>query len=267
MTPKLQVTKDYRLFERCSDNRPLNESKHKRLRKSMEEYGFLPAWPIACVRNGDKHLVVRDGQHRLAFAETLGLPVYFVVVDAAFDISKINNTQVIWSVRNHAEMYAAQGKKVYQEGLEFADRHGIPIGTAFCLLAGTTSFGNLYHAFKDGTIRIKDRDWAELVGAIYSHLVAAAPRVRNARLIEACMAVARVPDFDVQRLLSGIDRCREKLVPYSTKDAYLEMLEEVYNFGRKHLVGLKIAAIQAMRDRNAAVSSKAKAEKKSDKTK
>ena len=38
---KLQATKDYRLFTRSVDNRPLTPTKHKRLRHSMELYGFM----------------------------------------------------------------------------------------------------------------------------------------------------------------------------------------------------------------------------------
>lgn len=248
--PKVAVTKNYRLFERSPDNRILNEPKHKRLRKSMEEYGFIPAYPIVCIRNGDKHLVVRDGQHRLVFAESLGLSVYYMVVETDFDISRVNNTQVVWTPRNHAETFAAQGKGEYQAGLEFADRYHLPVATAFALLAGTACFHNVSQTFYDGTFKTKDRDWAEAVGSIYSHISSIAPRLRNARLIEACMAICRVHGFDVQRLIGGAERCREKLVPYATRDAYLDMLEAVYNYGRKQMVGLKVAAINAMRERN-----------------
>ncbi len=258
--PKVQVTKNYRMFTRSADNRPLDPGKHKRLRRSMEKYGFLDVYPIVCVHNSSKHLVVLDGQHRLVFAESFGLPVYFVVHDGEFDIAEINSTQEKWKTRNFAETFAAQGKRAYTEGLEFSDRHGFPVGTAFSLLAGTTSFGNVHEEYYNGTFRIRDRDWAELVGTVYSHIIGLAPRVKGARLIEATMAVTRVKDFDVQRLLAGIDRCPEKLIPFATKDAYLEMLEAVYNYGRKQLVGLKVAAIQAMRDRNFATNGKSKKE-------
>jgi hypothetical protein len=225
----------------------------------MQQYGFLPYFPIACVRNGEKHLIVQDGQHRLAFAEKLGLPVFYMV-DQPFDIARVNGTQEKWATRNYAETFAAQGKQAYAQGLEFADRHGISVGVAFALLAGTTQFTNTHGDYYTGNFKIKDQPWAETVAAIYGQIVKAAPRCRNARLIEAAMAVARVDKFDVQRLLGGIDRCREKLIPYATKEAYLDMLEEIYNYGRKQLVGLKVEAINAMRARNAVISSKTQKE-------
>ena len=59
-------------------------------------------------------------------------------------------------------------------------------------------------------------------------------------------------------MLQNADRCREKLIAYSTRDAYLEMLESIYNFGRSKMLGLKVAALMAMRERNAVQVARAK---------
>jgi hypothetical protein len=86
--------------------------------------------------------------------------------------------------------------------------------------------------------------------------------VRNMRFMEACMAVCRLEGFDVERMLSCSSRCRERLLSYSTRDAYLDMIEEVYNFGRSKLVPLKMPAIEVMRKRNAVIAGrKAKSDK------
>jgi hypothetical protein len=249
-SPKVNVTKDYRLFHRSVENRSLDEKKHKKLFESMKLYGFLACYPIICCRNGDKQLVLKDGQHRLMFAERLNLPVFWIEEAIDFDVAVINSTPKIWVVRDYAEKFAAQGKKVYQEGLDFTDRHGLAVGIAFAMLAGNTGFTNIRTAFIDGTFKIKDREWAERVATTYAGLVQFSAQVRNARLLEACMSVCRVAEFDPARLLQNAKRCREKLVSYSTKEAYLDMLEAVYNFGRKTLLGLKSQAVMAMRDRN-----------------
>jgi hypothetical protein len=260
--PKLQVTKNYRMFTRSADNRPVNLPKHKALFKSMQNFGFLPCYPVVCIRDKNKALVVRDGQHRLAFAEQLGLPVVFIVVDEMFDIAAVNNSQVVWNTRNYAETFAAQGRSQYQDGLDFADRHGLPVGIAFGMLAGTSSFSNVVPEYKSGQFKIKDRNWAEVVGFVYSKLVHLAPKCKGARLIEACMAVARVPKFEPDRLISGAERAREKLMPFATREAYLGLLEDLYNFGRsiKNRVPLKMDAEKAMHDRNAASAARKKAD-------
>jgi hypothetical protein len=70
------------------------------------------------------------------------------------------------------------------------------------------------------------------------------------------MAVCRVEEFDPERLLHNAAKCRDKLVSYSTRDAYLGMLEQIYNFNRRQLVGLTALATMAMRERSATVASK-----------
>jgi hypothetical protein len=252
---KIESTRNYRMFQNNSgENRPLDIRKHKRLLESMRLYGFLDCYPIVVYRDSKGQLIVKEGQHRLAIAESLGLPVYYVETSVDFDIAIINNTQKTWTLIDYAQKFAAKGAKPYQEGLAFMEQHGVPIGKAFALLAGTTSFGNFYESFFDGTFKIKDRAWADAVAGIYVPLVGLSKAVRNDHMLAACMAVCRVPDFDSRRLLANAERCRDKLVSYANRDAYLDLLEIIYNFNRKHLVGLKIAAVMAMRERNAAVS-------------
>lgn len=249
--PKVNVTKNYRLFGRSAENRPLDMKAHKKLEQSMKQYGFLSCFPIVCYRDG-KGLIVKDGQHRLAIAETLGLPVYWMEEETDFDVAIINCTPKTWKLKDYAQKYAAQGKESYQSGLEFAEQYELPIGISFAMLAGTTTFGNIQDQFTRGDFKIKDSEWAYQVAGIYGPFKDLSPEKHNAQLLGAFMGVCRVPEFDPKRLLQNAKRCREKIVSYSTKDAYLEMIEEIYNFGRKTLVPLKIMAANAMRNRNVA---------------
>lgn len=249
-TRKIQATKNYRMFKRSDENRILDLKAHKRLEQSMKKYGFLPCFPIVCQRVG-KDLIVKEGQHRLAFAEALGLTVYWVEDDSNFDIAEINCTPKGWAPKDYALKFAANGNEVYQELLDFSEEHGVTIGLAAAMLGGTVCFNNVRDAFFSGAFKIKDRAWANAVAAIYVPCVALSKSARNARFLQACMWVCRVKEFEAKRLLQNAQRCREKFVQFSTKEAYLDMLEEVYNFGRKQLFGLKAAATMAMRERNA----------------
>lgn len=246
---KVTATKNYRLFQRSADNRALATSKHKRLIESMKQYGFLPEFPIV-VKRESGYLIVKDGQHRLDIAETLSLPVFYTEQSCDWDVAIVNSTPQNWKPIDYAQRYASQGNKHYQEGIDFMTAHRLPIGIAFSLLAGTTTFSNTQRAFLDGSYRIKDREWADSVAAIYGPFSSASKECRNARFIEACMAICRVDGFDAQRLLQGLKRCQDKLASFSTRDAYLDMLESIYNFGRKILFPLKNEAIMAMRARD-----------------
>lgn len=259
---KVEVTTNYRLFYRSVDNRPTDIKKHGKLVASMKKYGFLSCFPIVCFRNSKGQLIVKDGQHRLMIAEDLGLPVYWIEEEVDFDIAEINCAGRGWVLRDYALKFAAAGVSAYKEALEFAEQHGLPIGTTFAILAGTTSFSNVAPAFMSGEFRVKDKAWASSVAELYMPLTALSKAARNSRCLEACMAVCRVEGFDKKRLLHAAERCRDKLVSYSTKDAYLDVLEAIYNHCAKKLFPLKIGAMAAMRERN--VASRVKSPSKTD---
>lgn len=256
---KIQMTKNYRLFRRqAEENRPLNVKKHKKLKESMQQYGFLSCFPIVCVRDENGNLVIKDGQHRYTLAELLGLPIYWVEETTDFDVAIVNSAAKPWVLRDYVDKHIANNLPAYRDGLEFVERHGLPIGVAFALLAGTTAFANCQESFVDGTFKVKDRKWADAVAGIYGPMGAMAPCLKTSPFVLACMAVCRVPDFDSKRLLDGASKCRDKLVSFSTRDAFLDMMEGLYNYGRKNLVGLKSAAVMVMRNRNGSVPKRPK---------
>jgi len=259
---KIQSTRNYQLFSKDSgENRPLNVKTHKRLAASMRKYGFLPCFPIIVIRDKDGMLVIRDGQHRYAIAEAEGLPVYYVEYPSDFNLAEINSTACIWKLSDYARKYAENNVKSYLEGVEFAEKHKLPIGIAFALLSGVHTYGDVREQFISGNFKVRDREWAELVASLYTSLVSASRQVKNTKLLEACMEVCRVPEFDPNRLLRRANRCHDMLVGYSSKDGYLDMLEEIYNFGQGPSFGLKAAANNAKRERRVVKSNGHKATK------
>ena len=247
----ITTTSNYRLFRSDIDNRELQLKKHRRLKQSLMKYGFLRCFPIVCHRNGAKQLVVKDGQHRLAFAEELGIPVSYIIEEQDFDIAEVNSAGRGWSLTDYADKWAKTGLEDYQEAITFSDTHRVPLGMAFAILSGQQSYSaSLSRRVMSGHWEVTDRTFAHKVAATYSGLAAISKTMKNARCLEACIAVSRVEEFDPKRLLGGADRCRDKLASFTTRDAYLDLLEEIYNFGRKHLVALKMPALQALRARS-----------------
>lgn len=252
---KIQSTRNYRMFTRTAENRQTDIKKHKALVESMKKYGSLKEFPIVVLPAVNGARPVKDGQHRLTIAESLGLPVHWVEASCDWDVAVVNSTAKGWQLRDYAEKWAENGQTQYRDGLDFADRHHLNIGPAFCLLAGTTSLTNIIDDFRRGTFRITDRKWADQVALVYVRLASLTPpgvRITTAPFIGACMAVCRVKDFDPERMAHKAERCREQLVPYGNREAYLTMMESIYNFGAKGIkqVPLKLLAEQAMTDRS-----------------
>ena len=245
----IRTTKDYRLFEFSIDNRPVDMAEHKKLGESMRLYGFIKSFPISCFRENNR-LVVRDGQHRLKFAEEYGLPVHFVEETVDYDIGLVNSTPKRWSPRHYASMYDSKGIKSYSELIDFVDSNSIPMTLSAALLAGTITFSNISEKFYSGKFVVSDRAHADLVAKMYNGLVSIRKSLRGSRLIEACVAACRVESMCLHRLLENASRASDKLTQCATRDGYLDVIECVYNYGRKSALPIKFLAQEAMRSRN-----------------
>jgi hypothetical protein len=238
--PKIEVTRNYRMFHTAESqlerpeqaNRSLKLKKHKALFESLKEQGFLPWYPIVCYRRGGK-LIVRDGQHRLAIAEQLNLPVYYLVAWEDFDIAVVNSTVRVWDVLDYAERHANAGVSDYQAAIDFAREHKMPLSTVAALLAGKTSYGVIREDFQQGEFRISvDMGFAVRVATMYMETCRYSAKIKHQRFFEACIAMNWVegfrPEFFVKRAAYHVGR----LLPYSTRDEYLGMIQDIMNEGQ-----------------------------------
>jgi hypothetical protein len=253
--PRLHRTREYKRFYFPADNRPIDvvnlRPQHKRLRESMREYGFLPSFPLMVqVVNGK--LYVKDGQHRLTFARELGLDVFYVITDQDISIAKINQAQVGWTPKDYAMSFAAQGKHDYQRAIGFCDRYRIPISVGFAMLRGTIVAHNIKAEFETGTYKITNETFASRVAKLYKEIVEISPKVRQQNMLHALWSCCHVETFDETRILQTASKRPDLLQNLGTVENFLQMLEEIYNFGRRTKEPLKFEAEQAMRARSAA---------------
>jgi len=250
------TTKNYRMFHVSEDNRPLDLSKRKSLRESMKTYGFLKSFPLSCFKKTERVLIVKDGQNRLALAEELGIPVHYIIEDVDYDIATINNAQEKWTMKDYAMKWASQEKEPYVQLLGFIDFHAMPIGLGTALLCGQSHLsGDLMRRYKAGAYKISDYEFADRVASIYTQLIAMSSAIKSRNCLAAIIAAMRVSGFEPKRLLDGAKKRPEKLKSYSTRECYLEMIEDLYNFNRQKLVPIKMPALQVLRDRDVAPDS------------
>lgn len=249
--PKLRSSRDYSLFTESDTNRGINPSHARKLKKSMQEYGWIPAFPMLVHRTG-KGLEVIDGQHRLSVAKELQLAVWFVELENGYDVARINAPQVPWKIADYGHSFANRGMSDYEEVVAFAEANGVTIGDAACLLAGNTCFSNIVTAWKSGNYKVTDREHAGLVAFLYTSIrkITRASVDKSLRL--ALIAIARIPGVDLRRLIRNSERLSERFVKFATREGALLMLEDVYNYGgRGAKIPLRTAAENAMRERSA----------------
>lgn len=254
MKQSLTKTGNYKLFNRSRENRPVDINRRSNLRKSMEQYGWISAYPMHVVRDDKGNLVIVDGQHRFEIAKELGLSVWYVVTDSSVDVAVINNSQKTWTNSDYAGSFAQRGNKQYERLIAFASEHKISVSCAARLLAGTITFNNVSEAFKNGSWKITDEEFATNVCSILNVFSKYGLNYNNRNMVDSVAACCRVKSFSSQRLIHAVGRCPEKIVRYSTREALLGMLEEIYNYGlgEKSKIPLKFQAENAMRSRNPA---------------
>ncbi len=251
--PRIFTTTNYDLFKYVGQNREvdLKPKRRKDLRRSMERYGYIPAYPLYCTRENGR-LLIRDGQHRLAVAKKLGLPVCYVICKVRADIAEINNTQVVWKTRDYARAFASAGLVDYQELLDFAEAHKLSLSVCVGILGNTfaATSGKHLALFREGKFKVTSRDLADRVAGLYSQISGRNRSIRTRFFVSALFAACLVEGLDDRRFISGAKRYPEALQKYGSRDGYLQMLEKIYNYGRGKKEPVKIAAENVLAARN-----------------
>jgi hypothetical protein len=78
------------------------------------------------------------------------------------------------------------------------------------------------------------------------------PHLRTRFFVDALAACIALDDFDDERFLRGAKRCPEKALKYGARDGFLTMIEQMYNYGQRSQVPIRIPAENFARKRNPA---------------
>lgn len=254
-TKKVEISKDYSRFRFVIENRnvDLKKSKAKKLRKSLKENGWIPSFPMTCVKNGSNTFKILDGQHRFSIARELGMPVKYVVIDQEIDIAKINDTQDTWSLEDYLDKWIKVGKDSYNEVVEFMETHpNIGLSWSVCLLLGMQRKGGLLDGFKNGEFNPtkNTKGYGYRVGNAYEKLVAINDDLKHVNSLKALSMCMHVDEFDSKRLIKNFKTHEYLIQPCSKVSDWLQLFEEVYNYHRKTgKIPLKFLANEAMRER------------------
>ena len=247
MKATITATKNYKLFDFSLSNRTFNPGKHRLLLKSLKEHGYDPARPIVCFRNERNRLEVVDGQHRLNFCRELGIPVYYTISEHT-DPIEYNAPSVGWSIHDYLKAWACKGSDDYATLIQFAHDHKLPVTTAANMLAGldNTSGGAVVNKMRDGSFKVIDLPFAtrcaSAVNAIGEHFKEA----RSFYFVAAMIRCLKVPEFDINQLISKLRKHPGILKPCARVDQYLQDIETAYNFAnKKGLIPLRFMANQA----------------------
>lgn len=235
---EVKSTKDYKTFNYCIANRPIEPKLVKILKDEFIEYGFSPAFHIVI---GKDNMVI-DGQHRLEASKELGIEVYYVIDEnlTELDIPRFNNKRKDWIISNYVRYWEKKGKVDYSIINNFAKRFKFTISVAVELLTGSHGSGK-WKEIRDGELKI-DRKSVEVADARAEQIVDILEILdcKSVRLIRSLdIYVLTNPEYDHAYMVKKLKENAINIKPSMTQDEYVSELQKVYNKGKSNRVVFK----------------------------
>lgn len=164
MIPEYRTTSNYNQFKNFDGNRATDQNHIDELIRSIKNSNKLHLHPIIVDQN--KNII--DGQHRLAAARELKLPIYYIVdVDAEkSDIPILNTNRRNWLLTDYISFYQESGLEDYIFIQNIREKHKKTIKTFSTLYEAITCIcTNGTHAFshlvRSGKIKLENKHTLE----------------------------------------------------------------------------------------------------------
>src|ERR1700728_1996405 len=142
----IQSTKNYELFKFLPENRDIKSSILEKLTKSIKRNNFLCDFPLIV----DSNYNVLDGQHRLAVAKALKLPIYYIISNTikSDDMAFVNDAGGKWIREDYIKHFAEKGNVNYVKLRDLLKKLNIPIHEAIIYIGGEKRVSK---SLRDGT--------------------------------------------------------------------------------------------------------------------
>lgn len=251
MNYQIQESRSYEIFIN-NDEQRIHKDRHiQELKKSMQEWGFIPSQPIAVVKAPKGKFLIIDGHSRFDSAKQLGLPILYIVLEGKFaEAVAILNIQKAWNSTDCARRFAIKGLPDYKLLQEYVLK-GIPFMRAATLLYGGQGGGTNYtEKLKAGTFTVKTTAVCDQLLELMNQVGAVSPVVKSSRFLDAFSMCCFLPDFDSNRLIEKLKISPRALVKTATKDQMLDQIEEIYNYRSSIKINLAWKAKVAAQERN-----------------
>jgi len=228
-----QATTDYDQFKLVDSNRVINTAHVNKLIKAIRAKNMLHLKPI----DVNENLEIIDGQHRLAAARALNVPVYYRVVPGLTkeDMNTLNTASKNWTNVDWLNYYTKNGFPAYELLSKFMEtfttkEHKFSITTAQYLLTGNNP--GLTEDFRSGFFQMGNWDnaanAANFIIRIHEELnFKSAFDTRFIQAINYCLL--NVEGFRQDEFITKVALQQRELVRCVSQPKYLELFEALYN--------------------------------------
>jgi hypothetical protein len=224
-------TTNYDLFHLLPENRVVDLVHVRKLVAMITQSNLLHVKPLDVTAD----LGIIDGQHRLAAARELGLPVYYKISQqlSEADITTLNVAQKNWQGPDYLHYWSVKGRTDYLALTKFWQRHpSLSFSNAKMMLGGSSN--NRAQEFRAGSWKASDEAYKGELAAVLVERVAAETPFKQAMhtgfVAAVYHCVANVEDFNSKVFLEKILKQPRTLVPCASHKQYLAMFDEIYNY-------------------------------------
>lgn len=245
-TYQVHSTENYELFKSANENRVVRPRHVEALTRSIGSHGYLSECPILVVQDGD-HLVVTDGQHRLAACQALQVPVYYRVVKGTKEsisesIRVLNASARKWNDSDFLHHFVALGVPAYVTLSDFMLRNEMGIGSAMGVLSGAgkiTRPVGIREKFRNGELEFDAyavkaaQEIMDVANEIRNFHERLATIKRDEAFIKSVLILVSSKEYEHERFLANMEVCLSRFIYCTRVQDYLAILADVYNYRRQ----------------------------------
>ncbi len=223
-------TNDYDGFKRLEGNRGDLVSRARKVTKSIEAVGWIPA-PIVV----NEKFEVIDGQARVEACKQLGHPIDFVVIPGIGyeECRHMNTSATIWKLIDYIESYAEKGNENYIYLRQLIKAYKKYFDITVIYNAATRKSDKSTECLKDGTFKCGITEYNHAVRLLEyeKQFVSLFSKMKGPKdyYFMALAFCYEHPDIDNNRMREKVEQLITELRPVVNIRGALEELEAVYN--------------------------------------
>lgn len=193
---QIYKTENLDQFKFLKGNRKVNIS--TKLRNSVREHGIVT--PIKV----NKKMEVVDGQHRLALAKELGLPVKYMFDEGDINVAELNSTSRAWNLSDYIHQYATLGYAQFAKLVSLMDSYpALRLTSTIAQAQGrTNSSYRKNDSIKDGTFSFKNYKEYEKFAGVYQNFIDTTGVRSSLNIQNAYFILYVTTSFDPKRFIS-----------------------------------------------------------------
>lgn len=223
----MNSTKEYSIFQDFSSNREVDPKHVNKLVNAIQRRNLLHVNPIVV----DGQMRVIDGQHRLAAAKILGVPIYYIqdTINRK-DISMLNSNQKNWNTMDYINYYTIEKSSSFIQ-LSSLIKHYPEVPISALLVLSNSEGRRDLKELKEGRLDVLNIDHCRKVCDELKelHKKFQSDFVFDSRFPLALSKAFGTEGFEMERLYRQIEASPREFVRCHTTEQYLEMIEDLFN--------------------------------------